>query len=171
MFGIFQDGNGVIIRPKKENAEAVISAAKPSPVAGNTPSGPPPETVTLDEARKLMSGYHKFLEGKGREIPTHSWFYTDFEGRVYQVVMRFNASEPGEKTFLQFRIKNGKLDASGIEPFYRLPYKYHELIATDGPVLIVEGEKACEAANKYLPDINWSVTTWAGGSAVPNRLS
>jgi putative DNA primase/helicase len=99
--------------------------------------------------------------------PAATWTYHDAEGRRVGFIHRFNL-EDGSKEVMPMTWCRNK--ATGREawrfksfakprPLYRLP----DLVARpDAWVLIVEGEKAADAAQRLLPHI--VCTTWAGGS-------
>jgi hypothetical protein len=97
------------------------------------------------------------------------WPYHDADENLLFYRMRFDFMEDGEpkKTVLPVTycdLGNGKCawrakDIPGLKPLYRLPQL---LSRPDAKVLIVEGEKAADAAQILFPD--WVVVTWSGGS-------
>ena len=96
---------------------------------------------------------------------TH-YVYRSDEGLPIFVVLRFD--KPGHKKKIKpLRVQRlcGALPKlvlkhlDGARPLYNL----HELVARpDAPVLVVEGEKAADAATAILPD--YVCTTWIGGA-------
>jgi hypothetical protein len=91
--------------------------------------------------------------------PHAFWTYADTDGHPVLVVCRFQTSEG--KSYRQFSFDGATWDWKGLQvnPLYRLP----ELLARSAAVVIlVEGEKAAEAAAALLPDA--VVTTWPGGA-------
>lgn len=91
--------------------------------------------------------------------------YVFADGTPAFKVCRRDATGGAKKTFKQFGYENGQWVPKqtvkrGQQPLYMLPAL---LAAADAPVLLVEGEKAAEGAQQYLPE-GWVVTTWAGGS-------
>ena len=102
--------------------------------------------------------------------PSATWEYRTETGQVSGYVRRWNKTGGGK----EIRPLSWCLDASGngrwvtmALPGNRPLYGAH-LIADrpDARVLLVEGEKAADAARRFLPD--WVVLTWQGGAmAVP----
>lgn len=109
--------------------------------------------VPLDTARAILT-----QEVKGF---SNVWFYKDFEGLVYWAVVRFDTG--AKKKFQQFTFTDTGLVSGAPPSDERLPYNYDLLIGGSGPVVLCEGEKAADAATKYI-DIDWTPSTWAGGS-------
>lgn len=91
--------------------------------------------------------------------------YTWADGKPAFKVCRRDANGAAKKTFKQFSLDGAtwvakQTLARGTQPLYHLPVL---LTHPAAPVLLVEGEKAADAAERYLPT-GWLVTTWAGGS-------
>jgi len=93
--------------------------------------------------------------------------YFDPEDRLLHYVRRIEARDGRRKQFypLTYGVLNGKRcwhdkapDAS--RPLYRLNALSHA--AADAPVLLVEGEKAADAAQRLFPD--YVAMTWSGGA-------
>lgn len=105
-----------------------------------------------------------------------SWAYTDASGKVVGHVVRFqNPTDPSKKDFLPLRLTEGAdpTDSAswkwrGWKSPEKAPiYGLHLIAAalskpTPPSILIVEGEKTCDAARKLFPD--HLVLTWQGGS-------
>lgn len=98
--------------------------------------------------------------------PSHRWEYRTADGRVNYYVDRWEAKAEGErKQFAPlslWRTAAGRLEwrykgPPAPQPLYGLPS-----LAKAAPVVIVEGEKACDAAAILLPD--HPVVCWQGGA-------
>lgn len=97
--------------------------------------------------------------------PSHVWCYQNHEGQVIGYVARYDA--PGErKQFCPWTFDVTKSDWSmkkwpSFQPLYGM-----ELLTAraSAPVLIVEGEKACDAARRICGD-EYMVMTWPGGAS------
>lgn len=99
-----------------------------------------------------VSPYIRALGG----YPTHVWRYGSFGG-----VARWHVG--GRKEIRQFHVEGGRLvlrRRSGMAPLYNI-----EAVMSRPLVLVVEGEKAADAAQVILPC--WAVTTSMGGSNAP----
>ena len=97
--------------------------------------------------------------------PTATWTYRDARGRTLFHVVRFDP--PGERKQILPRVwgtLNGRTGWNWRHPATPRPlYGLDRLAACpDAPVVVVEGEKAADAAAKFLPD--HVVITWAAGS-------
>lgn len=99
-----------------------------------------------------------------------SWAYTDPDGKVIGHVVRFNhPTDPSKKDFLPLRLTDGAdpTDSAswkwrGWKSPEKAPLYGVHLLPAEKPILIVEGEKTCDAARKLFPD--HLVLTWQGGS-------
>lgn len=95
--------------------------------------------------------------------PTKGWRYHTEAGGLAFVVMRYEHCPDGSaKQHTQF-YWSAEGAKNGIPPQYRHGrpiYRLHELVKTDLPILIVEGEKC---ADVEVP--GWFSTTWCGGSS------
>ncbi|CAM5771839.1 hypothetical protein LMIY3S_03643 [Labrys miyagiensis] len=99
------------------------------------------------------------------------WEYRDSEGRLLTIVTRFEAPEPnGQENkpkkeilpYSYFGPEEGWLfKGTGLpkNPLYGLPDLAQR---PDAPILLVEGEKACDAARRLFPD--YVSMSWLGGS-------
>eukprot|EP01037_Dinobryon_pediforme_P016102 gene16102-16278_t len=101
--------------------------------------------------------------------PLHTWIYYSSSGEILRAVLRFRDKPDGSKNIrplTAWRVRAGNLrwemeaEPNGIKrPLYGLD----RLAARpSAPVLIVEGEKAADAAQDRFPD--FVVMTWPGGS-------
>jgi uncharacterized protein (DUF927 family) len=97
--------------------------------------------------------------------PSHRWAYLAADGRVNFYVDRWDATAERRKQFSPVTLRRtaaGKLEwrfkgPPAPQPLYGLP-----TLAKAEPVVIVEGEKAADAAAILLPD--HPVVTWQGGA-------
>ena len=93
--------------------------------------------------------------------PSKVWVYRDDHGRPLSLVMRFD--RPGEEKVIRPATLNQMADGNlawqlKAPPAPRAIYNLDRLAKNpDAPVLVVEGEKAAEAAAKLFP--GWVVTT------------
>ena len=128
--------------------------ARPNGHANLGPAAPAAEKAPSDADLPTMRG------------TTARWVYTDRAGSPLLVVCRIDT--PGGKSFCQFTWRGGEWKAKGLDgprPLYRLA----ELAARPTlPVLLVEGEKAADAAQAAL-GASHTVTTWPGGAKAWNR--
>ncbi len=94
------------------------------------------------------------------------YFYTSKVGeKLWLVKIEYTKTAKSGKIVTQISYNNGRYVTKNVwsyvegfkKPFYRL----HELLNTDKDILIVEGEKKCEQAQQYFPDL--FCTTWQGG--------
>ena len=106
-------------------------------------------------------------EHGGIRNPQYTWVYRSVEKRISHVVYRWE--KDGEKTF-QYAVWCQHKKTKKVEwhlDWYPRVYDllYSELLADypDLPVLVVEGEKTCDAARKLFGD-RYFVTTWALGA-------
>ncbi len=153
--------------PKRAtNDEREASNAKASTHSKKPASGPDAkgngDTCTMpvpDDAPAPPASHMRY--GK----PSHHWAYLAADGRVNFYVYRRDATPERRKQFSPlslWRTPVGKLEwrfkgPPAPQPLYGLPS-----LAKAAPVVIVEGEKACDAAAIMLPD--HPVVTWQGGA-------
>jgi putative DNA primase/helicase len=133
-------------------SEGVTSTAKDKP-ASWTPVVPVPENAPAPTFRHYRFG-----------APSKVWTYRDSEGRVIGHICRFDLPDGGKDVVPKCYAANadGKrewrwLSFAKPRPLYGL-----ELLAANpkAGVLIVEGEKAADAARTIAPGV---VVTWPGG--------
>lgn len=87
--------------------------------------------------------------------------YRYADGGLAFVVCRWN-TEP-RKTIRPFTWDGAEWQMQQLRPTPRPLLNAPQFFGNGAPVLVVEGEKACDGARPYLPP-GWVVTTWAGGA-------
>ncbi len=107
-----------------------------------------------------------------RAEPVATWVYRTASGEIVGYVCRLHSAQ-GEKSFrplTPWESSSGKTEwrvsaMADPRPIYNLP-----ALATrsDDPVLLVEGEKAADAAATLFPE--YVVTTWPGGAKAWNKV-
>lgn len=142
------------------NTKASTAPKKPasgleSKGAGDACIAPVPDDAPAPPASHMRHGK-----------PSHVWEYRAADGRLNFLVYRWEPKAEGERK--QFSPVSLWRDAAGRmqwkfkgppapQPLYGLPS-----LAKAAPVVIVEGEKACDAAAILLPD--HPVVCWQGGA-------
>lgn len=92
-----------------------------------------------------------------------AWDYFDETGAFIMQHARYDSNESrGKKEFRPWIPSRDGKDWKSTFPEVRPLYDLPGLVASDGPVLIVEGEKTADAARELLSD--FTVTTWPGGA-------
>lgn len=113
---------------------------------------PMPEPVIIPESLRKSLG----------QEPDAMWIYRMSDGSAFGAVARWNPE--GERKQIRPIIWNGQQHVTSGFGKSRPLYNGDLLAASPAcPVLIVEGEKAADAAAQYAPD-GWVVTTWQGGA-------
>ncbi|MBW8003125.1 MAG: hypothetical protein FVQ80_14080 [Planctomycetes bacterium] len=118
----------------------------------------PPEAL-----RKLNGTTKSDYARKKHGTPAGGWKYHMAEGEVCFCVVRYE--RPGKKEIIPYyygedsKFHEGQALKTG-RPLYRL----HELVKSDLPVLVVEGERC---ADIKVP--GYILTTWAGGSRAVDK--
>lgn len=98
--------------------------------------------------------------------PVHRWTYHNADGSIAFHVDRYDTEDGKEMRPLSW---GGKADDAPSWQWKHMPkdrplYNLPRIIAEpDAPIMVVEGEKAADAAQKLTPAI--IVTTWAGGGS------
>lgn len=94
--------------------------------------------------------------------PEAMWIYRMSDGSAFGAVARWNPE--GQRKQIRPIVWNGKEHVTSGFGNNRPLYNGDLLAAAPvAPVLIVEGEKAANAAQAYIPE-GWVVTTWQGGA-------
>ena len=134
--------------------ESVISALKskhlwPEKVNGTDTNRPP--------------GIPSFWsQGNDKKGYVSSWAYHDVNGAVIGYVARYESE--GKKDIIPFFKKSGETWKAGASEIPRPIYNLHLLHQNpDKPVLLVEGEKTTDAAER-LVGYNYICITWPSGS-------
>jgi len=113
-----------------------------------------------------------------QELPDRIYRYVNEKGTTVFCVVRFDADPPRrEKKIINpvcsAKPKGGFGKDFWVKQAYPPPrplYNLDQIVTRlDAPILVVEGEKAADAAAKMLPD--YVVTTWAGGSSAVKLTS
>lgn len=107
----------------------------------------------------------------GIETPNDLWVYRDEDGRVLFLVCRYNRYERGEglKEFIPFMpMKNNRNQITWESGWPKEPrplYGLNRLVLNpQKKVLLVEGEKAADAAQKIHTLTGYVPMTWPGGA-------
>jgi putative DNA primase/helicase len=149
-----------------------------SPTHRQTPSPtprPPLHVVTTDPAPAIPTEALDSLPSvcKGLGKPAATWVYRDATGAPVFYVWRFDRNGQGKTfrplTWIPDPKQAGKgawlfQDPPGSLPLYRLDQLARHPTA---PVLIVEGEKAADAAYRLIP--GWVTTTTAHGASATEK--
>jgi putative DNA primase/helicase len=112
-----------------------------------------------DHAPEARTSHNK--HGK----PSKSWRYSDTDGRLIHWVCRFDKPDGSKEVLPQtlWRENDKLVWLWKAPPVPRPLYGLERLAkAPDAPVLIVEGEKAADAARDLFPQ--FAVLSWSGGS-------
>jgi putative DNA primase/helicase len=112
--------------------------------------------------KKKLDPLHEKLKHHRHGVPSDAWTYRDADGNDVAYVARYDTGK-NKKTFLPWVIENGKPVSKGL-PKPRPLYQLDKLTKfPDRPVMVVEGEKAADAAQKIVGD-RYVVTTFMNGS-------
>jgi putative DNA primase/helicase len=137
-----------------------LTAVKAEDIA-DTPSivTPMPEPIVVPAKLKTALGGE----------PDSMWIYRIADGSAFGAVARWDPE--GKRKEIRPIIWDGKkYITSGFGP--NRPLYNSDMIASapNAPVLLVEGEKAADAAPQYLPE-GWVVATWQGGANAVEQTS
>lgn len=162
---------------QKSDAQKRATGGEQRPVKGKAAKPPPSQPQAADDGAVFVSPVPEDappppLTHRRWGRPAHRWEYRDAAGRLVFLHCRFEPS--GEKKQFSpltlWRTKAGALEwrwkaPTAPRPLLGLP----DLAARkDAPVLIVEGEKARDAAALLAPDC--VVMTWAGGAQAVGKF-
>jgi hypothetical protein len=129
------------------------------PFAPLPPASESREPAAIADAPAAMP-LPEMIEHRRHGTPSQVWRYDNAEGALLYAVLRFDTPN-GKKQVLPFTCGAEEWEYKAppaLRPIYNLP----GLAARpDAPVLVVEGEKAADAAAALFPD--FVVTTWQGG--------
>lgn len=147
------------IAPDAPLSEAEIKAAE--------------ESAPLAEDYRLIWGTNKEWSAPTMKLdgspcamgtPSHVWEYRDAGGRLLMATARFNKGPKALPSVYAETPQGSRWiwHGPGDEP---RPLLYLERIAADHgkPILLVEGEKTCDAAHRLFGDA-FIATTWTGGA-------
>jgi hypothetical protein len=104
----------------------------------------------------------------GNKRPTKVYTYVTEDNQSAFWVLRIESDKPNGKKqirpYSSVHYDDGDRFELALNCNARPLYRLYELMADpDRPVLVVEGEKTCEAAQEYFGE-EYMVTTWAGGT-------
>lgn len=132
-------------------------------IGHNSLNSPTPSTKTyINIVRPPMDGEKPMMHHYKYGSPSHSWMYADHLGRLLFYIARYDLENT--KQFLPWSFDGNKKQwvSKGYpapRPLYNLP----ELITRPtNPVLIVEGEKAADAAKTFAT--GYVVVSWPNGA-------
>ena len=134
------------VRPTTRSA-TVVKKEKPKQIPAEINSPYP-----------TMVAEYKDHNWKG--VPSKSWVYRNSKGQPVGIIARYQPTSKKEIlpwVHTDIGWIKGAMDKP--RPLYNLP----EILASKNPILIVEGEKAAEAAQELFKN-SYTVTTWAGGA-------
>jgi len=127
-------------------------APPPPPPKPGPPPTPPPKGTPFPELSNTQAGKLQ-----------QAWTYRTVKGDRLFIIARYKTEE-GAKTFLPWSYADGGWTARAY-PAPRPIYNLHLLARhPNRPVVIVEGEKAADAAQAIMGE-HYTATTWAGGSS------
>jgi hypothetical protein len=146
-----------IFAPLPEAPRSTTTAPRAKPAGDWLPELPAPEEPPA-APRHLKHG-----------TPSATWTYRDAEGRALFMVARFDPPDGKELVPYTYGVLRGARGWHWKGPPTPSPlYRLHDLAARPAePVLVVEGEKAAEAAALLFPE--HVATTWQGGSSAAGR--
>jgi len=131
----------------------------PQPIAAVDTEAPKPER----DVKSFPGTAEIKLPPKTKRVMAH--YYHNPAGDNVMLVLRLRDTVTGEKTYRPYVSHDGATLVSGGHPNPRPLYRLPQLMNAPGAnVLVVEGEKACEAAEGMLPP-GFVATTWSGGAS------
>ena len=155
--GWLENGNGNVgSHQSRRRSHAPVAASKLSDNSPQEEEIPPRIPVPENALEELDPIVERMQDTLGPFVS--AWQYHTREGGIQFVVVRW-AGKHGKKEVRPFYYG---IDSRWHceQPFHDRPlYRLHELVKSDLPVLIVEGEKC---ADVEVP--GYFVTTWSGGS-------
>lgn len=143
------------------DARSDTTTPPPPPPAKQPPK--PRKTYPTPEAAANAPLYRMNRDGKVWRL-TDRWDYRDAEGKLYAAVQRYDTE--GDKSYRPLTAEGDKWTIG--DPASWQPYRVDEL-PDDGPVWIVEGEKAADAL--WSVGIPATTTAHGAGSADKTDLS
>lgn len=135
----------------------------------SVPKAPPiPERETL-KPPKNSRPESLILKGVGE--PSKSWDYLDENGDLLGIVCRYDTDE-GKEIRVWTYAKRGLIEPKwgmGHFNFPRPLFNLDKIAQSESSILMVEGEKAAEAAKTLIPQ--YTATTWTGGANSAGKTS
>lgn len=121
-----------------------------------------PRAIPKEETPRAGKAIELHFDDKPKraEVPKHVYVYRDTKGRPFHAILRMESG--GRKRFLP-ALWDGEKWWAKAQPTPRKLYGLDQ-IGTSQQVLVVEGEKAADAAREALPAAI-SVVTWPGGAS------
>lgn len=170
MFDYFMKKYSVTIK----EAANMITNGTTELYSGNIQHTPPPrepEVIWSDRVppQNTLPDPKRLWHGKYGN-PSLTWTYHNASGQVIGYICRFDLPE-GKKDVIPYTYKNNGTESKWTWRGFDTPrplYNLHELTSRPNDIVIlVEGEKAADAAKRLFPQ--YVATTWPGGSeAVKN---
>lgn len=155
-----------------QQAADIITGGSIVPMAAARPKAPEKKWINAVPYQKNLPNPLTLSLSRYPNPPVAFWAYHDANGNVIGFTCRFDLPE-GKKDVLPYSFKQ-QIDEAGLplgnavwrwseldkpRPLYNL----HELTARPTAiVLVVEGEKTCDAAKRLFPQ--YVCTSWIGGS-------
>lgn len=162
-----------------KNGEAAKALADELGMAAPAERAAPPEPAPAEEAAEWrfigdVTPLHPappqahLKRGK----PSARWAYRAQDGALMGFILRFETSDGGKEILPLTLWQHAATQALKWRwaafpvprPLYNLP-----ALQSPGPVLLVEGEKACDAAIGLVPD-GWACLTWPGGCKAVGKV-
>ena len=141
-------------------AKVKVSQARRRDSAGSAGTEWRPIVPAPDDSEPTQENFRHYRHGE----PTVAWTYRDGAGRVLFYTARFDLPDSGKEVLpLTYGILKGRKGWHWKAPPEPRPlYRLNQLSDRPrDPVLIVEGEKVVNAADKLFPE--YVVMTWQGG--------
>jgi hypothetical protein len=102
-------------------------------------------------------GVSRKPNGHSEERQTGNYVYKDRDGKNYLQVLRHDRHS-GEKKYIQRRWADGQWISGAPKP--KIPYRLPQLLASNGPIFVCEGEKCADA----VASAGFIATTASGGA-------
>ncbi len=141
----------------KDDWKPSLSTPTPPPVSDRITKKPPKNTRP------------KTLKLYNIGEPSKTWDYKDKNGDLLGIVARYETSEGKQIRVWTYAERGIEGEKWGCGHFNnpRPLYNLDKIAASSKPILIVEGEKAAEAAEILIPQ--YTSTTWTGGANSFNK--
>lgn len=138
-------------------------------VFGSSKSAPPPTEVKLKLVPTNQRPLKSMLNHRERGAPTAYWEYKTADNQTAFFVLRYDYVDTNGKPQKDLLPLSFTDDGRWVKKGWPAPRPIYDLPAVIGSknVLIVEGEKAAEAAKKFIK--SYAVTTWPNGSKAHDK--